>query len=75
MHRKLQLETSIDGNVIWGGGTVGWGTAPQVGRSRVQFPMVSLEFFISGRTVSLGSPQPLTKMSTRGGGGVKAAGA
>jgi hypothetical protein len=26
--------------------TVGWGTAPQVGRSWVRFPMVSLEFFI-----------------------------
>jgi hypothetical protein len=28
------------------GGTVGWSTALQVGRSRVLFPMVSLEFFI-----------------------------
>jgi hypothetical protein len=28
------------------GGTVDWGTALQVGRSRVRFPMVSLEFFI-----------------------------
>jgi len=28
------------------GGAVGWGTAPQAGRSRVRFPMVSLEFFI-----------------------------
>ena len=28
------------------GGAVGWGTALQVGRSRVRFPMVSLEFFI-----------------------------
>jgi hypothetical protein len=27
-------------------GTVGWGTALQPGRSRVRFPMVSLEFFI-----------------------------
>ena len=27
-------------------GAVGWGTALQVGRSRVRFPMVSLEFFI-----------------------------
>jgi len=26
--------------------TVGWGTALKAGRSRVQFPMVSLEFFI-----------------------------
>ena len=28
------------------GSTVGWDTALQVGRSRVRFPMVSLEFFI-----------------------------
>ena len=28
------------------GGAVGWGTALQDGRSRVRFPMVSLEFFI-----------------------------
>jgi hypothetical protein len=28
------------------GGAVGWGTVLQDGRSRVRFPMVSLEFFI-----------------------------
>jgi hypothetical protein len=28
------------------GGVVGWGTALQVGRPRVRFPIVSLEFFI-----------------------------
>ena len=28
------------------GGAVVWGTALQAGRSRVRFPMVSLEFFI-----------------------------
>jgi len=28
------------------GGAVGWGTALQAGRSRVRFPMVSLELFI-----------------------------
>jgi hypothetical protein len=28
------------------GGAVGWGTALQVGRSRVRFQMVSLEIFI-----------------------------
>jgi len=40
----------------------------QAGRSRVRFPMVSLEFFndnTSGRTMALGSTQPLTEMSTR----------
>jgi hypothetical protein len=29
-----------------GGSAVGWSTALQAGRSRVRFPMVSLEFFI-----------------------------
>jgi hypothetical protein len=28
------------------GSSVGWGTALQVGRSKVRFPMVSLNFFI-----------------------------
>jgi hypothetical protein len=28
------------------GGAVGWGTALQAGRSRVRFPMLSLDFFI-----------------------------
>ena len=72
MRRKFQLETSFNGSVTWGavhGGAVGWRTALQVGRSRVRhkkkFPMVSMEFFISGRTVALGSTQPLTEMSTR----------
>jgi hypothetical protein len=44
----------------------------QAGRSRVRFPMVSLEFFIDnpfGRTMALGSTQPLTEMSTRSKGG------
>ena len=61
------------------GGTVGSGTALQARRSRVRFPMLSLEFFIdnpSGRTVALGLTQPLTEMSTRNiSWGVKAAGA
>jgi len=51
------------------GGAVGWGTALQVGRSRVRFPMVTLDFFHwhnpSGRTMALGSTQPLTEMSSR----------
>ena len=35
-------------NSVFGarGSAVGWGTAIQVGRSRVRFPMVSLDFFI-----------------------------
>jgi len=32
--------------ILYCGGAVGWGTALQVGRSRVRFPMLSLEFFI-----------------------------
>jgi hypothetical protein len=52
----------------------------QTGRSRVRFPMVSVEFFIGiilvGRTMALGSTQPLTEMSTRNiSCGVNAAGA
>jgi len=50
------------------GGAVGCDTAQQAGRSRVRFPMVLLEFFLhnpSGRTMALGSTQPLRKMSTR----------
>ena len=50
------------------GGAVVWYTALQAGRSRVRFPVVSLEFFWhnpSGRTMALGLTQPLTEMSTR----------
>jgi len=46
------------------GCAVGWGTALQVGRSLVRFPMVLLEFFIdnhSGRTMTLGSTQLVTE--------------
>ena len=46
---------------------VGLDCALQVGRSRVRFPIMSLEFChwhnLSGRTVALGSTQPLTEMS------------
>ena len=65
----------------WGarGGAVGWGTALQAGKSRVRFPMVSLEFFIdipSDPTMTLGSTRLLTEMSTRNfSWGVKAGGA
>jgi hypothetical protein len=47
-NRLWILWTSIYVGVKLGarGGAVGWGTAPQAGRSRVQFQMVSLEFFI-----------------------------
>ena len=56
------------------GGAVGWGTALQAGRSRVRFPMVSLEFFID--IILLAALWPLTEMSTRSiSWGVKAAGA
>ena len=50
------------------GGAVSSGTVLQAGRSRVRFPMMSLEFFIdnsSGRTMALGPTQPLKEMSTR----------
>jgi hypothetical protein len=42
---------------------------PQAARSRVRFPMRSLDVFNlpnpSSRTMALGSTQPLTEMSTR----------
>ena len=50
------------------GGAVGWGSALQVGRSRVRFPIVSLEFFIDIiflATMALGLTQPLTEINTR----------
>jgi hypothetical protein len=46
----------------------GWGTELQTGRSRDRFPMVSGIFHWqnpTGRTMALGSTQPLTEMSTR----------
>jgi hypothetical protein len=35
---------------MWGMQWHGWGTALQAGRSRIRFPMVSLEFFIDSPT-------------------------
>jgi len=49
--------------------SVAWGTAPQVGRSWVWFPMVSQEFFIDvilpAALWPLGLTHPLTEMNTR----------
>jgi hypothetical protein len=41
---KKPIFTSIQ-NMQGRGGAIGWGTALQTERSRVRFPMVSLEFF------------------------------
>jgi len=49
-------------------GAVGWGTALQVGRSRVRFPIVPLELFIDINLLATlwlwGWLQPVTEMST-----------
>ena len=51
------------------GGAVGWDTALKAGRSQVRFPIVAIGIFhwhiLSGRTMALGSTQPLAEMSTR----------
>jgi hypothetical protein len=51
------------------GSVVGWGTILQAGRSRIRFPMKSLDFSINvilpARTMALGSTQPIREMSTR----------
>jgi len=64
-----QIAITLLQNLGARGSAVGWGTTLQVRRSRVRFPMVSLEFFIdikpSGRTMALELTQPLTEMSTR----------
>jgi hypothetical protein len=49
-------------NEVARGSVVGWGTMLQAGRSRVRFPMRSLD---CSRTMALGSTQPLKEMSTR----------
>jgi hypothetical protein len=76
------MQTNVHSFMLVGarGGVVGWGTTLQTGTSRVRFPMVSLELIPwhnrFGRTMGLGSTQPLTEMSTRNiSWGVKAAGA
>jgi hypothetical protein len=49
---------SRSSNCVNCGGAVGWGTALQAERSRVRFPMLSLEYFngiiLSGRTMAPG---------------------
>jgi hypothetical protein len=63
---KYYIEVTTERGTRW---RSGWRTALQTGRSRVRFPMVLLDFFHwhdpSGRTMALGSTQPLTEMSTR----------
>jgi len=81
-HAVLPRSPSIISNLGKGArvDVVGWGTERQAERSRVRFPMVSLEWFYwhnpSGRIMALWSTQHVTEMSTRNiSWRVKAAGA
>ena len=79
-YNHLQINSLFTGHVGASDDAVGWGTPLQARRSRVQFPIVSLEFFYwhntSGCTTALELTQPLMEMSTRNiSCGVKAAGA
>jgi len=60
---------SLPGGCGARGSAVGWGTALQVGRSRVRFPMASFEFFIDtippAAQWPCGLTQPLGEMNTR----------
>jgi hypothetical protein len=50
MCNKISESNTMYPTAKWGGhaagGAVGWGTALQVGRSRVRFPMLSMDFLI-----------------------------
>jgi hypothetical protein len=60
------INTSFGNSEGTRGSVVGSGTMLQAGRSRVRFPMRSLDFSIYLIwTMALGSTQPLTEMSTR----------
>ena len=65
---SLRMDRERDGRGARGG-AFGWGTALQAGRSRVRFPMVSLQFLIdlitSDRTMALGSTHPVREVSSR----------
>ena len=66
MYRSTLSVHSVLDNRRIRGDRVGWGTAPQVGRSWVRFPMGFFHWLNPvGRIVALGSTQPLTEMSTR----------
>ena len=79
----IYCKTRSPVSFYWGhaaGDAVGWGTALQAGRSRFRLPDGVIGIFHwhnpSGRTMALGSTQPLTEMSTRNvSWEVKAAGA
>jgi hypothetical protein len=65
MYRFMQHKKRAHGSVV------GWGTMVQSGMSRFRVPMKSLVFFFSlpnpsGRTMALGSTQPLIRdMNTK----------
>jgi hypothetical protein len=62
----FQIQLTLNYTVGVRGGAVGWGTALQVGRARVRFPIGIFHWHNpSGSTMVLGLTQPPTLMSTR----------
>jgi hypothetical protein len=66
---QVNILYSIHYFLLWvRGSVVGWGNMLQAVRSRVLFPMRSLDFsiyLVFPRTVALESSQPLTELNTR----------
>jgi hypothetical protein len=58
------IDFSLYWDILWArGGALGWGSALQARRSRVQFPMVSLDFFIN--IILPAAPWPWGRLSLK----------